>query len=92
MDFMELIKVELCVLVAALYGLGLMLKQTKKIKDKYIPLILGGAGIVLSCLYVFSTEGFTGLSTFNGIVQGVICAAAAVYTNQLIKQSSKSQA
>ena len=89
MDFMEYINVELIVLVAALYALGLMLKQSQKVKDNYIPLILGGAGVVLSCLYVFSSEGFTGLSAFTGIVQGVICAAAAVYTNQLIKQTSK---
>lgn len=89
MEFMDYISVELAALVAALYALGLMLKQSNSIKDKYIPLILGGVGVVLSCLYVFSTEGFTGLSTFKGIVQGVISAAAAVYTNQLIKQSSK---
>ena len=89
MDFMEYVNVELVVLVAALYALGCMLKQTKAVKDNYIPLILTGAGVVLSCLYVFSAEGFTGLNVFTGIVQGVICAAAAVYTNQLIKQSSK---
>ena len=89
MDFITYVKPELAVLVPALYGLGLILKHTEKIKDNFIPVILTAVSIVLSCLYVLSTEGVTPTSIFTSLVQGVICAAGAVYTNQLYKQSTK---
>lgn len=89
MEWTEFIKPELAVLVAVLYGLGMVIKHTETIKDKYIPLILTGIGIFLSCFYVLGVEGVSLLGVFTGIVQGVICASAAVYGNQLVKQTSK---
>ena len=50
MDFTEFIKPELLVLVPALYGLGMVLKNTEKIKDNYIPSILTVVSILLTCL------------------------------------------
>lgn len=90
MDFTEYIKPELLILVPVLYGLGLIIKNTEKIKDNYIPAILGVVSLVLSCIYVISTEGFTGISVFTAIVQGVLCVSAAVYANQIVKQIKKS--
>ena len=89
MDFTTYVKPELAVLIPALYGLGLILKNTKKISDNYIPAILTGVSMVLTCFYVLGTEGVTFVSIVTGVVQGVICAAGAVYTNQLYKQSTK---
>lgn len=89
MEFMEYVKAELLILIPVLYGLGLILKNTKKIKDEYIPLILTGISLILSCLYVMGTEGITPLSIFTAIVQAVLVTAAAVYTNQLYKQAIK---
>lgn len=89
MDFTTYVKPELAVLIPMLYGLGLILKNTKKIKDNLIPVILTGVSLVLCCLYVLSTEGVNGTSIFTAAVQGVICVAGAVYTNQLYKQSTK---
>lgn len=89
MDFTSYIAPELLVLVPVLYGLGAAAKQTNKIKDNYIPLILTVIGVALSCLYVFGTDGITALSAFTAIIQGVLVASAAVYSNQLIKQSKK---
>jgi hypothetical protein len=85
----EYIKPELLVLVAVLYILGLMIKGTKKIKDNYIPVILGVAGIALSTLYVVATEGFNLLGVFTGVTQGILVAGVAVYVNQLIKQTKE---
>lgn len=41
----DYIKPELLVLIPVLYILGLMLKKTEKINDKYIPVMLGIIGI-----------------------------------------------
>lgn len=87
MDFTEFIKPELLVLIPALYGLGAVIKHIEAIKDNYIPLILMVVSMILTCLYVLGTEGVSAVSVFTAIVQGFICAAAAVYTNQLIKQT-----
>lgn len=89
MDFLNYIQPELLVLVPALYALGSIIKNTEKINDKYIPLMLTVIGIVLSCIYVLGTEGITAISIFTAFVQGVLVAAAAVYSHQLIKQSKK---
>ena len=88
MDFTEYIKPELLVLVAVLYIIGLMLKGTQKIKDNYIPVILGVLGILLSALYVIATEGLSLIGAFTGITQGILVAGVAVYVNQLIKQTT----
>lgn len=90
MDFMTYVKPELAVLIPALIGLGMVLKNTEKIKDNYIPLVLTGASLALSCLYVLGTEGVTALSIYTAIVQGFICVSGAVYGNQLYKQATKS--
>ena len=89
MDFTTYVKPELAVLIPALYGLGLVMKHTEKIKDNFIPAILTVVSLALSCLYVLGTEGVTTTSVFTAVVQGVICVAGAVYTNQLYKQSTK---
>lgn len=89
MDYTEFIKPELLVLIPALYALGAILKHTEKVKDNLIPLILTVVSLALTCLYVLGTEGVNAQSIFTSIVQGLICVAGAVYTNQLIKQTTK---
>ena len=41
------VKPELIVVAIALYFVGMALKQAQAVKDKYIPLILGGISIVM---------------------------------------------
>ena len=82
----DYIKPELLLLVVVLYIIGLMVKSTEKIKDKYIPIMLGFIGIVLSFIYVIAIEGFTLTSVFTAITQGILVAGLAVYGNQLFKQ------
>lgn len=80
---------ELVVLVPVLYGLGLVLKHLEFIKDKYIPLILTGVSVALSCLYILANDGISAKNAFAGVTQGIISVAAAVYGHQLYKQSTK---
>ena len=50
------VKPELIVVAVALYFLGMALKQAQAVKDKYIPLILGGVSIVLCAIWVLATS------------------------------------
>ena len=82
------------VLVAVLYIVGKALKASQDVKDKHIPLILGGAGVFLAMLWVVATGSFDGvqsiaLGLFTGIVQGVLVAGCSVYANQLVKQAGR---
>ena len=65
-------------LVPFLYVVGMVLKDTEKIKDNYIPLILLPIGVLFSLL-------ITGLSP-DGVIQGVLATGVTVYGNQVIKQ------
>lgn len=86
MEFSDYIMPELLSLVPALYILGAVLKHTEKIKNNYIPVILTGVSLVLTCLYVLGTQGVTPVSVFTAVVQGIICTAVSVYGDQLYKQ------
>lgn len=85
----DFIQPELLILVPVLYIIGAGIKKTKLINDKFIPIILGVIGIILSCFYVIATCGFSAMSIFTAITQGVLVAGASVYVNQVIKQGTK---
>lgn len=85
----DYIKPELLVLIPVLYILGLMLKKTEKINDKYIPAMIGIIGIVLSAIYVAAVSGICLMSVFTAVTQGILVAGAAVYVNQLVKQNKE---
>lgn len=91
---MNYIKPELVVVAVVLYFVGIALKQAQAVKDKYIPLILGGVGIILCAVWVFATCPLgTGqeiaMAVFTAIVQGVLVAGLSTYVNQVIKQVNK---
>ena len=91
----EFIKPELLVMIPVLYVFGIALKKSN-VADKYIPLVLGVTSIVLSLLFVLTTSDINGwqdvlMSIFSGITQGVLCAGASVYANQVVKQSGKDE-
>ena len=92
----EYIKPELLILAIVLYFLGVAIKNTEVIKDKYIPLVLGLVGIIFSAIYVVATSTIASYQDvltiiFTSIVQGILVAGASVYVNQLIKQSNKGE-
>lgn len=89
----EYVEPELLILVPVLYILGMIIKHTEAIDNKYIPVILGIVGIILCAFYVCATGDLsTGsgivLAIFTSIVQGLLVAGMAVYVNQLIKQGT----
>ncbi|MBN3352656.1 hypothetical protein CF087_18860 [Clostridium botulinum] len=79
MNLMDYIVEQALILIPVLYVLGIMLKQTNKIKDWTIPWIL----LVIGVIGAISLMGLNP----NAIIQGILATGTAVYTNQLIKQS-----
>ena len=98
MEFLEQLKSFICpellVLVPVLYFIGCGLKRTESIADKKIPMLLGLAGVSLAAVWVAATTAFSGyrdalMAVFAAVTQGILCAGASVYVNQLIKQGGK---
>lgn len=83
MDFAQYITQNSLILIPVLYVLGMLIKNTEKIDDRYIPIILLIAGIA-------GALGIMGVSA-DSVVQGVLVTGATVYTNQLIKQNTKKE-
>lgn len=88
------IKPELIVVAIVLYFVGMGLKQTQTVKDKYIPVILGATSILLATIYVIATCPIgtmqeIAMAVFTAIVQGVLVAGLSTYVNQIIKQANK---
>lgn len=83
MEFAQYITQNALILIPTLYVLGMIIKNTEKVNDKYIPIILLIVGIA-------GAVGIMGVSA-DSVIQGVLVTGAAVYTNQLIKQSTKKE-
>ena len=91
----EFIRPELIVLIPVMYLLGTSLKKSE-VKDKHIPWLLGFVSITLSTLFVVATSTINGwqealICIFTGLTQGVLCAGASVYANQIAKQYNKDE-
>ena len=86
--FDEYIKPELLILIPVLNIAGEIIKQSK-INDKYIPLILGIIGIILSSTIIISASEFTVQNLVAGIIQGILVAGTSVYADQIVKQVKK---
>ena len=90
------VKPELIVVAVVLYLVGKMLKQTEFIRDKYIPLMLGGMGIVICAVYVLATWTCTSpqsiaMAVFTAVTQGILVAGLSTYIDQIGKQLSKKE-
>ena len=95
-QIMNYVKPELIVVAIVLYFIGMGLKQAQAVKDKYIPLILGGVGIVLCAIWVLATSSLTNgqeiaMAVFTALVQGILVAGLSTYVNQVIKQVQKTE-
>ncbi|MCI8497718.1 MAG: hypothetical protein HFE85_05675 [Clostridiales bacterium] len=95
MDFTTYIAPELLVLVPVLYLFGALLKKSA-VKDKWIPLLLGAAGVTLSAVYVLASVPVSGwnealTATFTAVTQGILTAGASVYINQVMLQGKKEE-
>lgn len=79
----EFITENALILIPVLNIIGVILKDTEKIPDKFIPLILLGFGVLGSVVIM-------GISA-ESVVQGVLVTGTAVYGNQVIKQLKKKE-
>lgn len=88
-EILDYINPELVILIPVLFLIGCGLKKAAFVSDKYIPIILGMDGVALACIYVFAVDGIALYSVFTSICQGILCAGASVYFNQIYKQLKK---
>ena len=92
----EYIKPELIIVAAVLYFMGKGIKKASIVRDKYIPLLLGGAGVIICSVYVFavcdchSTSNIA-MAVFTAVTQGILVAGLSTYVDQLIKQLQKKE-
>ena len=94
MEITNYIEAELYILVPVLYAVGAIMKRSAAVKDKWIPIILGGLGIILATVYKLGVyEPFAAKDILSilyaGVTQGILCAAGSVYANNLVKQLKK---
>lgn len=78
MEIKEFVQERFYALAPALYVLGMLIKSTRTVNDRFIPIILSIVGIVLAIWLI----GFTA----DAIIQGMLCAGLAVWGNQVLKQ------
>ena len=95
-QIMNYVKPELIVVAVVLYFVGVGLKKSETVADKYIPIILGAVGVALCAIYVLATCPLgTGqeiaMAVFTAIVQGILVAGLSTYINQIIKQAQKTE-
>ena len=95
-QIMNYVKPELIVVAIVLYFVGMGIKKAEAVADKYIPLILGGVGIVLCAVWVLATGPLStgqdiAMAIFTAIVQGILVAGLSTYVNQIIKQINKTE-
>lgn len=95
-QILNYVKPELVVVAIVLYFVGMGLKQSQTVADKYIPIILGVIGIVICGIYVIATCSLSGvqnvaMAIFTAIVQGILVAGLSTYVNQIIKQAGKEE-
>lgn len=95
-QIMNYVKPELMIVTLVLYLIGIGIKKSRSVKDKYIPLILGCIGILLCAVWVIATSPLATLqdiamAVFTAIVQGILVAGLSTYVNQIVKQTGKEE-
>ena len=95
-QIMNYVKPELLVLAIVLYFVGVAMKQSNTIKDKYIPVGLGITGIILAGIWVVATCPLgsiqeIAMAVFTAVVQGILVAGLSTYVNQVGKQLKKDE-
>lgn len=95
-QILSYVKPELVVVAVVLYFVGMWLKQSQTVANKYIPIILGVIGMVICGIYVVATCSLSGvqnvaMAIFTAIVQGILVAGLSTYVNQIIKQANKEE-
>lgn len=93
LNLMELIPSNLIILVAVLYVLGIGLKKSIAVQDKYITLVLLILGITFAVLLAIINAQYKTLleAIIYGAMQGILCWGVAIGINQTAKQLNKQE-
>ena len=84
MDILKYIVAEGLVMVPVLFTVGEIVKGTEILVNKWIPLVLLGISLIMTPLVL-------GGYTADNVVQAILLAGAAVYSDQIIKQTKKEE-
>lgn len=95
-DILNYVKPELLVVAIVLYFIGMWIKQSEAIKNKFIPLILGVVSIFICGIWVMATSSFASaqdfaMAIFSAITQGILVAGLSTYADQFVKQLKKDE-
>lgn len=80
-NLISFIPEQLLILIAAIYIMGMFLKEVEFIKDKYITILLMIFSISFSMVLIDPTA--------TSFLQGILCWGVAVGINQTYKQLKK---
>lgn len=83
-------------IVIALWCIGRGLKESKAVKDAHIPALLAVIAVGLVGLWLCAQGLPAGIGQVlvlivNALIQGILCAAVAVWGNQIVKQAGKAK-
>ena len=87
MDITSVFNDSLMPLAVALYVSGVIMKQSKSVPDRFIPVILLVIGIVGS-LGMMPIQGTASIT--DAIIQGILATGMTIMTNQAYKQLTDS--
>ena len=93
--YLDYIHPELLVLIPVSMFLGLGFKKGGRVCPVDIPLIIGFFNVIMALLWVLGGADKGGINwfaaVFTAVVQGVLCAGAAVYSHQVYKQGKQAR-
>lgn len=72
------------VIIPVVYVIGMLLKKTPKVQDWLIPWIILGISVALAIGIDVASGPF---DITISIMQGILCAGASIFVNQLVKQT-----
>lgn len=87
MDFSNVGTVVAIVVIA--YLVGLIAKQLPKVKDEFIPVIVGVAGGILGVVGMYVMPEFPASNILDAIAVGIVSGLASTGANQVVKQIKK---
>jgi O-antigen/teichoic acid export membrane protein len=87
MDFTQVSTVVAIVVIT--YLIGYAAKQLPKVKDSYIPVIVGTAGGILGIIGMYVIPDFPANDVLNAIAVGIVSGLSSTGVNQIYKQVKK---
>lgn len=76
-------------IVVIAYLIGIVVKHIPRVKDEFIPAIVGVAGGILGVIGMYVMPDFPANDILNAIAIGIVSGLASTGVNQAIKQIGK---